>query len=118
MTPPSDDGAMAPPPQDPIAPAAAPAANVEDGRYIVVYGDSLWRISGKGRIYGNHFMWPLLYIYNKNLIQDPDLIQPGWGLTVKKKIPASEKRSAIKKAEDTPRYRPHTTPRRELPIAY
>jgi hypothetical protein len=118
LMPPADDDFLAPPPQDPMAPAARPQPSQGDEKYKVVRGDSLWRISGKSRIYGDHFRWPLLYIYNKGLIQDPDLIQPGWGLTVKRKLPASEIASAVKKAQDTPRYEPHTAPRRELPIAY
>lgn len=47
--------------------------------YEVVSGDSLSKI---GKKYG--IAWKEIYEANKDLIKDPDLIQPGWKL----KIPA------------------------------
>jgi nucleoid-associated protein YgaU len=86
--------------------------------YVVRHGDSLWKISGKSKIYGNHFQWPLLFIANRDQIKDPDLIQPKWDLKVNRNASGDEVASAVKKAKDTPRFEPHTTERQKLPIDY
>ena len=49
--------------------------------YVVVKGDSLSKI---GQKYG--VSWKEIYEENRDLIKDPDLIQPGWRL----KIPAKK----------------------------
>jgi nucleoid-associated protein YgaU len=54
------------------------AKNIEQ-EYVVVKGDSLSKIGHK---YG--VAWKDIYELNRDLIKDPDLIQPGWKL----KIPA------------------------------
>lgn len=60
----------------PITPAPA----MEE--YEVVKGDNLSKI---GKRYG--VSWKEIYEVNKNVIADPDLIQPGWKL----KIPQKQK---------------------------
>lgn len=52
--------------------------------YAVVKGDSLWRIAGKGDVYGNPYAWPLIYKANADKIKDADLIYPGQELGVDK----------------------------------
>lgn len=47
------------------------------GGYLVVSGDSLWSIAGQDTIYGNPYMWPLIYKTNSGQIKDADLIYPG-----------------------------------------
>ncbi len=47
------------------------------GGYLVVSGDSLWTIAGQDTIYGNPYMWPLIYKTNSGQIKDADLIYPG-----------------------------------------
>lgn len=47
------------------------------GGYLVVSGDNLWSISGQDTIYGDPFMWPLIYKANSGQIKDADLIYPG-----------------------------------------
>lgn len=44
--------------------------------YTVRRGDNLWDIAGKSSIYGDPFMWPLIYKQNSGVIKDPDLIFP------------------------------------------
>jgi nucleoid-associated protein YgaU len=44
--------------------------------YNVVVGDYLWKISGKADIYDNPMQWMRIYSYNKEQINDPDLIFP------------------------------------------
>jgi len=59
----------------------APAAEMEEspyiGGYLVVSGDNLWSISGQDTIYGDPYMWPLIYKANSGQIKDADLIYPG-----------------------------------------
>ena len=47
------------------------------GGYLVVSGDNLWNISGQDTIYGDPYMWPLIYKANSGQIKDADLIYPG-----------------------------------------
>ncbi len=58
----------------PITPAAAMQ------EYEVVKGDNLSKI---GKRYG--VSWKEIYEANKNIIADPDLIQPGWKLKIPQK---------------------------------
>lgn len=44
--------------------------------------DCLWRISEKDEFYGDPFLWQNIWERNKKLIQDPDLIYPGWKLII------------------------------------
>ena len=57
---------------------AKPAEAAES--YTVKSGDSLWKISE--RVYGNGNDWRRIYEANKDQIQNPDVIQPGWVLTI------------------------------------
>ena len=56
-----------------------PAAAMEE--YEVVKGDNLTKI---GKRYG--LSWKEIYEANKNIISDPDLIQPGWKLKIPQKV--------------------------------
>lgn len=44
--------------------------------------DCLWRIAEKKEFYDDPFKWQLIWERNKKLIQDPDLIYPGWKLII------------------------------------
>jgi nucleoid-associated protein YgaU len=113
LPPPEEE--LAPPPlEEPEQAASTPSSS----RYSVLSGDSLWRISGKSKIYGDSFMWPLLFKANKDIIEDPDLIYPRQKLLVKKNYSQPEIDDAVEKAKETPPYEPHTLPRKKLPIKY
>ena len=56
-----------------------PAPAMEE--YEVVKGDNLTKI---GKKYG--VSWKEIYEANKNVIADPDLIQPGWKLKIPQKV--------------------------------
>jgi nucleoid-associated protein YgaU len=60
-----------------IAAMAKPMETEETTDYLVVSGDNLWNIAGQDTIYGNPFMWPLIYKTNSGQIKDADLIHPG-----------------------------------------
>lgn len=51
-------------------------------RLIPERRDCLWRIAEYPFIYGDPFQWPKIWRRNRTLIQNPDLIQPGWQLVI------------------------------------
>ena len=51
-------------------------------RLIPERRESLWRIAEYDFIYGNPRLWPKIWHRNRKLIQDPDLIFPGWQLYI------------------------------------
>ncbi|RPI69445.1 MAG: LysM peptidoglycan-binding domain-containing protein [Ignavibacteriae bacterium] len=58
--------------------------------------DCLWNISGRAEIYGDPFQWPKIWQANTDQIKNPDVIQPGWVLTIP---PAGPKTDEEMKAE-------------------
>ena len=51
-------------------------------RLIPERRESLWRIAEYDFIYGNPWLWPKIWHRNRKLIQNPDLIYPGWQLYI------------------------------------
>jgi nucleoid-associated protein YgaU len=51
-------------------------------RLIPERRDCLWRIAEYDDIYGNPYLWPQIWRRNRKLIQNPDLIYPGWQLVI------------------------------------
>lgn len=58
-----------------------PAAPDAD-RWSVRRGDSLWRISSRGDVYGDGTQWRRIYESNRGALRDPDLIYPGQELSI------------------------------------
>ncbi|HEV2811101.1 MAG TPA: hypothetical protein VGV93_11985 [Acidimicrobiales bacterium] len=92
------------------ATAAAPSASSE---VLVAPGDTLWHIAEHEL--GDPFEWPSVFAANAGVAQpdgdvlrDPDLIQPGWRLT----IPADEMPAAAASAPTTPS---HAAPKPQGP---
>ncbi len=44
--------------------------------------DCLWRIAEYKDIYGDPYLWPKIWRRNRKMIQNPDLIYPGWQLVI------------------------------------
>ncbi len=51
-------------------------------QYSVVRGDNLWRIAKKDDIYGDPYLWPRIYVENRDKIKHPDIIYPKWVLNI------------------------------------
>jgi nucleoid-associated protein YgaU len=62
------------------APKAPPPAAPQAERYTVAKGDSLSKIAKK--VYGDASQWRRIFEANRDQIEDPDLIQPGWKLLI------------------------------------
>jgi nucleoid-associated protein YgaU len=62
-------------------PSGGAEANVPTARmYIVQSGDSLSKISKK--FYGDANKWKRIFEANRDVVKNPDLIQPGWKLQI------------------------------------
>jgi nucleoid-associated protein YgaU len=61
---------------------AKAVAGVYTVRLIPERRDCLWRIAEYDFIYGNPFLWPKIWRRNRKLIQNPDLIYPGWTIVI------------------------------------
>ena len=48
------------------------------GTYLVVKGDSLWRIAK--RVYGDAARWEDIFLANRRIIKNPALLSPGMTL--------------------------------------
>ena len=101
-------------------PEAIPTAMPEtaDQGHLVKHGDTLWDISSEPDIYGNSFLWPLIFRSNRDKILDPDLIYPRQELKINKGFEKSDMDTAIENSKKTPPYEPHRKPRKELPLNY
>jgi nucleoid-associated protein YgaU len=70
------------PVSSPVNPQPLPQSTVATpaGTYVVAQGDTLWGISDK--FYGRGDRWPVIYDANRDKIQTPWLLQPGWQLII------------------------------------
>jgi nucleoid-associated protein YgaU len=57
--------------------------------WTVKKGESLYKISGYREIYSDPVKWPRIYRANRDKIQDPWLIYPGWLLKIPRGLPTS-----------------------------
>jgi len=51
--------------------------------YAVRRGDNLWIISGRPEVYGNPWLWPLIWQNNLQVIPDPNRLPPGQTLKIR-----------------------------------
>jgi len=58
----------------------SPSGEAPAVMHTVKRGDTLWDLAAK--YLGNPFRWPEIFRKNSALIQDPDLIEPGWVLLI------------------------------------
>jgi len=53
---------------------------------VTIYKDyTLWHISDVE--YGSPFLWPIVWLYNRELIKNPDFILPGWEILIPLDLP-------------------------------
>jgi hypothetical protein len=77
------------------------ASKLDFDIYVVEEGDTLWGIASKERIYGDPYMWPLLYKYNAARLDDPNVIEPRLKLVVRKQPVGGEIAETLKRARTT-----------------
>jgi hypothetical protein len=54
--------------------------------YTVVKHDCLWSIAAKSTVYSDPFCWPILWKANHDQVKNPDLIEVGQVLTVRRMV--------------------------------
>ena len=68
--------------------------------YNVKKGDCLWDIAGQKRVYGDPFMWVLLFKANRDQIENPELIEVGQRLQIERLYSKNEMETSIQQAKD------------------
>jgi hypothetical protein len=66
--------------------------------YTVQKGESLWNIAAKPEVYGNGYLYPLLYRANADLLTHPDKLEKGAKLIVSRGHSATEIETAKEEA--------------------
>jgi nucleoid-associated protein YgaU len=91
--------------------AAASASTMTE--YTVKKGDSLWIIAKYKDIYGDDYLWPIIYKANKGQIKNPNLIYPGQKL----KIPRDgfSMKDIVKARKKAGAKKPYTPPKGSTP---
>lgn len=54
----------------------------ETRSYVVQENESLWHVAGQQEVYGNSYLWPLVWQANKNKVKQPYQLYKGLRLTV------------------------------------
>jgi len=54
----------------------------ETRSYVVQEGESLWHVAGQQAVYGNSYLWPLVWQANKDKVKQPYQLYKGLRLTV------------------------------------
>jgi Tfp pilus assembly protein FimV len=62
--------------------------------YTVSEGEMLWAIAKRADVYGDPFLWPLLYQANRDQIKDPRTIYAGQNLTIPRNATDEEREKA------------------------
>ncbi len=66
--------------------------------HVVEEGDTLWSISGQPDVYADPYLWPLIYKFNRDQIQDPSRIYPSQKLLIPIHVDADTRRDTHLKA--------------------
>jgi nucleoid-associated protein YgaU len=66
--------------------------------HVVEAGETLWSIAAKADVYADPYLWPVIYKFNRDQIQDPGLIYPKQRLQIPTQIDAEARRLAREKA--------------------
>lgn len=74
------------------------AAAIATRLYTVQPGDSLWTIAAKPSVYGNAWLWPLIWRANLDLITDPAVLRAGMDLDIRTNPTVEEVYSAVQEA--------------------
>ena len=75
------------------------AASIAIKLYTVQRGDTLWTIAAKPSVYGNAFLWPLIWRANLDLIKDPAVLRAGLDLDIRTNPSVDEVYSAVQEAQ-------------------
>lgn len=91
---PSDTTSPAITPTKKTPPASGEASIKPRLSYTVSEGELLWSIAKRADVYGDPFLWPLLYQANRDQIKDPRKIYAGQTLTIPRNLSEAEREKA------------------------
>jgi len=74
--------------------------------YLVRKGETLADISAKKLVYGDSYLWPILYKSNRDQIRDPQYIFPGQKLSIPRELTLEDLEAARKQAGAPANYTP------------
>ena len=66
--------------------------------HVVQEGETLWSIAAQDDVYADGYLWPLIYKFNRDQIQDPGLIYPSQRLQIPTNIDSETRRLAREEA--------------------
>jgi len=76
--------------------------------YVVKKGDCLWRIAEYKDLYGDPYMWPIIFDANKKKIKNPNRIYPGQKLKIPREGVSMDAVKKARKRAGAPK--PYTPP--------
>jgi nucleoid-associated protein YgaU len=62
--------------------------------HVVEPGESLWSIAARADVYGDPYLWPLIYKFNRDQIQNPARIYPRQRLVIPIRLDAEAREAA------------------------
>ena len=66
--------------------------------HVVEAGETLWSISAKSDVYDDPYLWPVIYKFNRDQIQDPARIYPQQRLLIPIHVEEPARREARSQA--------------------
>lgn len=72
---------------------AAPDAG-ETIEHVVESGETLWSIAAQAHVYGDPYLWPVIYKFNRDQIKDPSRIYPSQRLQIPVALDAAARSAA------------------------
>jgi hypothetical protein len=66
--------------------------------HVVEPGETLWSIAAKPDVYADPYLWPLIYRFNRDQIQDPSRIYPSQKLIIPIHVDPATRRDVRLKA--------------------
>jgi nucleoid-associated protein YgaU len=82
--------------------AGAPAHATETREYRVERGETLWSIAARRDVYADPYLWPVIYKFNRDQIQDPARIYPNQRLVLPLAVDAATRAAAREEAGASP----------------
>ena len=100
-----------------VALVAAPgfARAAEPREHVVQSGETLWSISARRDVYADPYLWPVIYKFNRDQIQDPARVYPGQRLVLPLEVDAETRAAARSEAGAAPELRSGAAVRKEVP---
>ncbi len=78
--------------------SGAPRAESRTVQHVVEEGETLWSIAAQRDVYSDPYLWPVIYRFNRDQIQDPGLIYPSQRLQIPVDVDEATRRETRRKA--------------------